>query len=69
MKVISEVDIMGRWEIAIETNNEQEQDILKEKIDEIGAEFMESGVSEIIVYATGSQKIKLISFVSNNEKI
>ncbi|MCQ8213593.1 hypothetical protein NON08_13890 [Cetobacterium somerae] len=69
MKVISEVDIMGRWEIAIETNNKQEQDILKEKIDEIGAEFMESGVSEIIVYATGSQKIKLISFVSNNEKI
>ena len=68
MKVISEVDIMGRWEIAIETNNKQEQDILKEKIDEIGAEFMESGVSEIIVYATGSQKINLISFVSNNEK-
>ena len=69
MKVISEVDIMGRWEIAIETNNEQEQDILKEKIDEIGAEFMESGISEIIVYASGAQKIQLISFVLNNEKI
>ncbi|MDX8337367.1 hypothetical protein [Candidatus Cetobacterium colombiensis] len=69
MKIISEVDIMGRWEIAIETNNEQEQDILKEKIDEIGAKFMESGVSEIIVYATGVQRIKLISFVSNNEGI
>ena len=69
MKIISEVDIMGRWEISIETNNEREQDIIKEKIDEIGAEFMESGVSEIIVYATGAQKIKLISFVSNNEKI
>lgn len=69
MKIISEVDIMGRWEVAIETNNEREQDILKEKIDEIGAEFMESGVSEIIVYATGVQKIKLISFISNNKGI
>ncbi|MHA4990418.1 hypothetical protein [Cetobacterium somerae] len=69
MKIISEVDIMGKWEIAIETNNEREQEILKEKIEEIGAEFMESGVSEIIVYADGSQKIKIVSYVSNNEDI
>lgn len=69
MKIISEMDIMGQWEIAIETNNEQEQEILKQKIDEIGAEFMESGNSEVIAYTTGPQKIRLVSFVKHNEKI
>lgn len=69
MKVISEVDILGRWEIAVETNNEQEQSILKDKINEVGADFMESGISEIIIYADGPQKIKLISFISENKDI
>ena len=66
MKIISEINILGRWEIAIQTNNEPEQEILKDKLNEIGAEFMESGVSEVIVYADSGQKLKIKSFISKN---
>lgn len=69
MKITSEVNVMGEWEIIIETKNAQEQAILKEKIDEIGAEFIESGTSEVIVYANGGQKLRVNAYVSNNEKI
>lgn len=59
MKIVSETNIMGRWEIIVQTTNQQDQEIAKEELNKLNVEFIESGVNEIIVYANETQKIQM----------
>lgn len=65
MEILKSVMIMGVWEIAIQTKNAQEQQILMDKLNSLGIKFDTSGESEVLVYANDSQKTEVDKIIAN----
>lgn len=68
MKIISSTEMMDIWEVIIESENLAEQNLIQERLENLGIQFEVSGITETIAYMSGKQKNNFeSSFLSQNE--
>lgn len=64
MRIVNTTEILGMIEMVIETDNIQEQNFLKDKLQELNIKYDISGTDEVLAYVDPKQKIELETFIS-----